>query len=224
MNFISLLSSETIKKLITFVQEICNKYDIDESHGIQHSFGTMHYASIITDYYIARKIILINGMDQVRASCLILITAFIHDMVDNKYIEQTNTIFEVNDKIVQMLNTLEYNFDMEEIHMITNIMINMSYTKRKKMKAEGSDIDIGKCQLALEIVRDADLLEGYNIDRCKQYSSNKLKYRCKELHMNVYELMSERVLAYKERDISTEVGKKIANILHDTLRIQLCLP
>lgn len=76
-------------------------------------------------------------------------------------------------------------------------------------------------QLALEIVRDADLLDGYKWDRCHQFGKYKKNLKDKELKCVTYDLMSERVLTYYEKEISTLPGKMLSKFMHRTLRIQL---
>ncbi len=220
MNFDKLLDTNVLCKLVNFANGMIKTYGIDNSHGLEHCFGTMNHAGVIVNYYLAREIHLIIGISQERSTFIIKVISFIHDMMDDKYIS--------HDKLIEAEKNLSILFDKlsftdEEVGIIKEIINNMSYSKRQKARAKGMDIDLGPYQLALEIVRDADLLEGYKIDRCRQYSiHNKPNVGGnKQLDQEVYNIISQRVFSYLERDISTEIGKIMARPLHDTLEIQL---
>lgn len=222
MSFDKLLTPENYYNLIKYVSTVTNIYKIDRSHGIQHSVGTMLYAGNILNDYLSHGTHLIKGLSQDTAALLINVAAFIHDMMDDKYIKE-NERKNVEDKTKDLIFSIKGFNDYSNIYeSIMEIIDNMSYSKRQKSLKDGKDIDLGDLQLALEIVRDADLLEGYKIDRCRQFSiHNKNKMTKKELNKEVYKIMSERVLKYLEVYISTPMGKKIAEPLHNTLKRQL---
>lgn len=222
MNFDKLLTTKNQWDLIDYVETILNIYKIDCSHGIQHCFGTMHYAEIILDYYLAQKTPLIEGLPQDVAAFLIKITAFIHDMMDDKYVIESEKKY-VEQKTQEFIQGIDYFSEYDNIYKsMMDIIDNMSYSKRRISRAAGNDINLGKLQLALEIVRDADLLEGYKIDRCRQFSIHKKKViPGQKLNEEVYNLMSERVLTYYEKEISTPIGKILAKPLHKILKLQL---
>ncbi len=224
MNFDKLLTTKIQWNLIDYVEHISGIYEIDCSHGIQHSFGTMHYTGIILDYYLARKTILIEGFSQDTAILFIKITAFVHDMMDDKYVIENKKQY-IEQKTRDLIQGIDYFIGHDNVYQtMIDIIDNMSYSKRQKIRASGNDINLGKLQLALEIVRDADLLEGYKIDRCRQFSIHKKNAMLEQqLNEEVYNLMSERVLTYYDKEISTPIGKILAKPLHEILKIQLQL-
>lgn len=217
MNSSKLIDSITMQTMINFVTQMCETYAIDNSHGIEHSFGTMNMAGIIVDYYLASGTTIIKSLTQDRASFVIKITAFIHDMIDDKYVKESD-IPDANLLLDKLLTRLKFtSYEQSIVHCIID---NMSYSKRQKIRKTGKDIDIGEYQLALETVRDADLLNAYNPDRAWQFSINKTPNN-KNVYKTVYELMSNRVLTYRDSEITTPIGIKISKIMHNTLELQL---
>ncbi len=217
MNCSKLLNPITMQKMINFVNHMCEIYSIDNSHGIEHSFGTMNMAGIIVDHYLAIETTIIESLTQSRASFIIKVTAFIHDMIDDKYVKDSD-MFNANLSLDTLLTQLEFN--LYEISIVHCIIDNMSYSKRQKIRKTGKDIDIGKYQLALAIIRDADLINAYNADRAWQFSVNNTP-NDKNIYKTVYELMSNRVLTYHDNEITTTIGKKLARIMHNTLEVVL---
>lgn len=136
MNFNKLLDASSEILLVEHAQDMIKTYHIDISHGLQHCFSTMHYAGLILDYYLARSQKLIKRLSQDRAAYIIMVTAFIHDTMDDKYIMDDDKK-QAEDKTESMLHELKYNLTEEEICIIFNIINNMSYSKRQKSRALG---------------------------------------------------------------------------------------
>lgn len=214
-----LLDPDTEKKLVKWFYKTAEEHKIDESHGLQHCFSTMSYTHVIIDDHFANEKTLIKGMDQERAALIINISAFVHDSVDDKYIG--DKMEEARKSLKRVLQSLKDNLTKKEITIIFDIIDNMSFSKRKTLIDKGKDINLGENQLALEIARDGDLLEGFKISRCEQYSIHKLLLSDKELDTVVYNLMATRVILYRDKYISTKCGKKLAKTLHEILKLQL---
>jgi hypothetical protein len=179
-----------LTKMIHFVMETCAKHNIDSSHGLIHSINVLHYAKNIYDEEVKIKPHLLL---QER---LIYISAILHDMCDKKYMDEEQGLQE----IIKFLNN---NIDMcegerlnsvtlvkeFEIIAIKDIISTMSYSK---VKAIGFP-ELGVYQDAYHIVREADLLTGYDFDRCLTYRLNKSLCSIEEAYKESCELFENRI-------------------------------
>ena len=143
--------------IFNFITRTCTKFSIDESHGLKHSMDVFKYSQRIVDNEIKIQPIL---EDQKR---VIYTSALLHDMCDNKYMDETHGLNRIREFI-----TLGLNYDIKEVETICKIISTMSYSKVKKNGFPTMD----KYQSAYHIVREADLLTAYDIDRCIVYNMN----------------------------------------------------
>ena len=143
--------------IFNFITRTCNKFSIDESHGLKHSMDVFKYSQRIINSEIKLQPIL---KDQKR---IIYTSALLHDMCDNKYMDEKYGLNRIREFI-----TLSLNYDSKEVETICNIISTMSYSKVKK---NGFPI-MDEYQSAYNIVREADLLTAYDIDRCIVYNMN----------------------------------------------------
>lgn len=139
-----------INKVIEFILQTTKKYNIDDSHGISHSFNILHYTRNILEHEIKR-----NAYLETQTK-VIFVSALLHDMCDKKYTDEDKGMCE----IVEFLSMNE--FIERDIESIKNIIGSMSYSK----VSEKGFPDLGEYQLAFHIVREADLLCAYDVDRC----------------------------------------------------------
>jgi hypothetical protein len=140
-------------KLFNFVLSTSKKYSIDESHGVKHSMDILHYASNIYLDQVYKQPLL------EKHERIIYISAILHDMCDNKYLDE-------NEGITNIENFLQEKIPKEEIDITKKIISTMSYSKVKKY---GFPI-LHEYQMAYHIVREADLLCAYDFDRCIIYN------------------------------------------------------
>lgn len=137
--------------LYNFVKISSSKFCIDETHAIRHSMDVCKYANLM---YIKELSIYPHIKTQRR---VILTSAIIHDMCDSKYMKSSEGIQYVK----QFLdNKLDY--ESHEKNAIIDIISTMSYSKVKK----NGFPNLGTYQEAYHIVRESDLLCGYDFDRC----------------------------------------------------------
>lgn len=191
--------------IIQFVQLTSMKYGIDESHGLSHSMNVLYYANQIYQS-------LVPTHSKLKAQEPVIFTsALIHDMCDNKYIKQQTGL----DKIQSFL---KYKFSSHEISTIENIITTMSYSK---VKIDGFP-DLGDYQIAYHIVREADLLTAYDIDRSIIYHLNKSKNENMNVgdfevsYQNARDLFDKRVLQHHNNNLFvTEYSKKKGAELHE---------
>ena len=183
----SLLSK--YKQVFDFVEGCCSKYNIDESHGLKHSIGTVQWAFKLMDDY--------HDISDTECS-IIIYAAALHDMCDSKY----RSVEEGSNEICEWL--LSNGVSLSVATAVIEIITSMSYSKLKlanKMQLiSGDDLiypDHGKWQRAYHIVRHADLLEAYKVVRCYLYS----KRRCplfteEQIWAEVRAIFNERVFKY----------------------------
>ena len=144
MNFLS--------KLVYFIMVAIERYSIDESHGIGHSFNTLHHACDIFENEKHKH------TEMIPHENVIYIASAIHDMCDKKYMNQEEGIFHIDKLIATELSNTER-------MAVREIVAKMSYSK---VKLYGFP-DLGKYQTAYNVVREADLLAAYDFDRAMIY-------------------------------------------------------
>lgn len=136
---------------------MCQKYSIDESHGLKHAKGTYEKAKI-----------LLGKLSDVseEESRVALYSAALHDTCDSKYTDVYKAAIEIKEWL------LDQGILREETEAIISIITTMSYSKLKLAAAGGPPVypDHGKWQRAYHVARHADLLEGYVVARCFLYN------------------------------------------------------
>ena len=145
-------------RLFRFIVNTCKQYTIDESHGLKHSMDVFKYSQRIMNSEAIRTPTLIDHKR------IIYTTALLHDMCDKKYMDETIGLKRITD----FLST-ELNYNFSEIEVISRIISTMSYSK---VKVSGFP-EMKEYQLVYHIVREADLLTAYDIDRCIVFNMNK---------------------------------------------------
>ena len=83
-----------LSKLVYFIMATTKKFGIDESHGIAHSFNTLHNAC---DIYQNEKL---RNAEMIPHEKVIYVAAAIHDMCDKKYMNEEDGIREI-DKLLK---------------------------------------------------------------------------------------------------------------------------
>ena len=172
-------------------------YNIDESHALKHSIEVFNYANKIYDSEIEKNVLLVPQKE------IIQVSAILHDMCDKKYMDEKIGVQNINNYMKDLM-------DQEDLHIVSDIMSTMSYSKVKK----NGYPDLGKYQLAYHIVREADLLSGYDVDRCLIYQMMHEKYNYVDSLRFVVELFENRILKYRDDSLFiTEYSKNKSMIL-----------
>ena len=187
------------------VNHICSKFNIDESHALKHSIEVFNFANKIYDSEIE------NDSSLVECKNIIFASAILHDMCDKKYMNEEEGIAEIK-RFVQLYMT------EDEINAVVSIITTMSYSK---VKLNGYP-NLGKYQMAFHIVREADLLAAYDIDRCLMFSmfNDKLSYTDALCKAKI--LFVNRVLTYRSDNLFvTEYSKSLSKTLHNKARKNL---
>jgi HD superfamily phosphodiesterase len=183
-----------VSKAFELVMILCKKFNIDESHSLKHSMEVYNFALRIYESELLTHAYLEQQKD------IIIIAAILHDTIDKKYVAEEIGIAEICEH-------LKDSIDIEKLNIIFKIITTMSYSTVKK---NGFPV-LGEYQLAYHIVREADLLAAYDIDRCIMYSmyTKQMGYLA-SLEAAIV-LFKNRVLRHrKDRLIITTFSKKLS--------------
>jgi HD superfamily phosphodiesterase len=194
---------DKINQIFQFVIDTCDKYTIDESHGLKHSIDVFRYAEQIYQEELNTN----SGLESKYQ--IIMYSAALHDMCDYKYIDEDSGL----KRIVKFLYG-DLHLDQSSIDLICKIITTMSYTKIKKIGfAQFSDpLD----QLAYNIVREADLLTAYDFDRSVVYAMLNKKISWSDSVKETGQYFKIRVLTQISDGLFlTKFGSQKAQELHN---------
>ena len=181
-----------------YVVHTCKKYNIDESHSLKHSMDVFHFANKIYDSELSANPYLLKQQN------IIAVSAIVHDMCDKKYMNEQEGIYEMKEYMKDYVKE-------PELEVISNIISTMSYSKVK----QNGYPELHEYQLAYHIVREADLLSAYDIDRCIIYGMMKEKLNYDAALIRALELFETRVLTYRSDDLFiTDFSKQQSKLLH----------
>lgn len=182
-----------------------NKNSIDESHGIVHSFNTLHRANEIFQDEVKRT------PEIKEHEKIIHVSALIHDMCDKKYGDEKTGIKNINE-------LLKLEMDTGEIATVNKILSTMSYSKVKK----NGFPSMGKYEKAYHIVREADLLEAYDFDRALLYSLYNKNVDIDKAYMESISLFKNRMFKHKKDNLLTlEYSKRESSKLQTKSLMQM---
>lgn len=174
-SFITLLNYS-----LNYVINTTHKLNIDESHGLKHSLEVLNYAEEIYNSEVIKHPFLEKQKE------IIYTSAILHDMCDKKYMDQ--------EKGIEMIkNHMKIHMNKEQLEVMEKIISTMSYSTVKK----NGFPELGEYQLAYHIVREADLLSAYDVDRCLIYSLNFEKLDYFNALKRVIEITNNRILTYR---------------------------
>ena len=182
-----------------YVKNTSAFYNIDESHALKHSMEVYNYANNIYNSELIKHPYLEKQRE------IIYMTAIGHDMCDKKYMEEKEGL----DRYKIFLSTY---MTEPDIKIVGKIIETMSYSK---VKVNGFP-DLGEYNLAYHIVREADLLSSYDVDRCLIYNMyvNKLEYNQSMREANI--LFKNRIFKLRsDKLFTTDYSKKESLKLHN---------
>lgn len=187
-----------INRAFIYLSTTCSRLNIDESHGLKHGMEVLHLANKIFDSQVKLEPDLLDKKE------IISIAAILHDTCDKKYMDEVVGIKNIE------LFMKDY-ICKEELDVVKSIISTMSYSKVKKFGYPSLD----KYQMAYHIVREADLLSAYDIDRCIIYSMCIEKLEYTDAVKRAIELFEIRVLKYRsDKLFVTNYSKNKSLILH----------
>jgi hypothetical protein len=193
MNFVNL-----VNQAFRFVIQTSQEYNIDESHSLKHSLEVFNYANSIYESEVVKFPELENHRE------IITLASIVHDMCDKKYMDEDCGIANMNVCMKQYILP-------EELEIVSKIIKTMSYSK---VKVNGFP-DLGEYQLAYHIVRESDLLAGYDLDRCIIYRMMHQKINYTDALLESKNLFENRILNYrKDKLFFTSYSKNKSLLLH----------
>lgn len=170
-----------IDQAFACVKNLTEKYKIDESHALKHSMEVMRFAYEI--FASERD----SNPYLVEQETVILASAILHDMCDRKYVpDEAIAVQEIRDFMAGHISD-------QDLNAIISIITTMSYSKVKK----NGYPDLGEYQLAYHIVREADLLAAYDMDRCVIFGMAVTNMNYTDAFARATEIYRERVLTYR---------------------------
>jgi len=185
--------------------ETCDIHKIDESHALKHSMEVYNFAKKIYESELVKNSYLEEQQE------IIYMTAIGHDMCDKKYMNETEGILKYQKYISEYIKPTD-------VEIIGKIIATMSYSK---VKINGYP-DLKEYQLAYHIVREADLLSAYDIDRCVIYGMYVEKLEYDAALKRAIELFESRVLKYRSDNLFiTKYSKKESLKMHNNAKRNL---
>lgn len=205
----SLSLSSLINHTFKYVLETTKFHQIDESHGVKHSMEVFGFAKRIYNSELVNNPFLKNQKN------IIFTAAIGHDMCDKKYMDEAYGIKKYKSHLSEFMRP-------EELEIVGKIISTMSYSK---VKANGYP-DLGEYQLAYHIVREADLLAAYDIDRSIMYTMHRdscnyedaLKDALRLFDCRVFKMRSDRlfVTSYSRKEslkLHRKAQKDVASLV-----------
>jgi HD superfamily phosphodiesterase len=173
-----------METLYDFIESLCREYKIDASHDLQHSIRCVAWVNRLADADPAFTV------DERRMA---IYAVALHDMCDAKYTD----VYVASRRVRTWLCTNGWTEELADaiIHIITT----MSYSKLRAAMVDAEIVypDHGRWQAVYHIVRHADLLEAYRVDRCYLYQKHvRPDMSDDECWNNVAALFQRRVLKY----------------------------
>jgi hypothetical protein len=191
-----------INRAFQFVIINSEKYHIDESHALRHSMDVYHFASQIynseveTHPYLEKQQSVIYG------------SAILHDMCDKKYMDEKYGLLDIREYMKDYMTK-------DDLHTMSNIISTMSYSKVKQVGFP----NMGDHQLAYHIVREADLLAGYDVSRSIIYQMMHEKYKFVDSIGVANALFNSRIFTYiPDKLFVTDFSKQLSAKLHEQAR------
>jgi hypothetical protein len=188
-----------------YVVDTSLKYNIDESHALKHSMEVFGYAKQNYDLEIKKNSFLSTQKE------IIYMAAIGHDMCDKKYMNE-------DEGIIRYKQHLSHYMTPNNLDIMGQIIGTMSYSKTKK----NGFPELGEYQLAYNIVREADLLSAYDIDRCIIYGMY-----CEKTHyyaslQRALKLFDNRVFKMRDDNLFfTQFGQSESLKLHNMAKIKI---
>ena len=176
--------------LFQYVLYTSKKYNIDESHSLKHSMDVYNYANKIYETELPNNKYLIQHKNIIDTS------AILHDMCDKKYMDQSEGAQNIKKYLEEYKPTI---LDNSEINCVVDIMSYMSYSTVKKFGFP----NLGHYQLAYNIVREADLLASYDVDRCIMYKMYVDHSNYKDAVYDALNVFENRMFRYHKDNLFT---------------------
>jgi hypothetical protein len=178
-------------------------HKIDETRKLKHSMEVYGFAKKIYESEFKKNCYL-EKQREIIYMAAIGHDMCCHDMRDNKYMDEKEGIIRYKKYLSEFMTS-------DNLEIMGKIIGTMSYSK---VKANGYP-KLGEYQLAYNIVREADLLSAYDIDRSIIYTMHRDNSEYSVALMNALNLFDCRIFTMKqERLFTTNYSKNESLKLH----------
>lgn len=201
-----------------YAEECISKHGYDSSHDMQHFDNVCNYAKQIVDEDYPTGT-LVEGMKREDSILLLIIACFSHDLIDTKYVNGEEAVKQLIAKYREFccMEALTWfiaggGYELPEgLDVETWIFLieNMSYSKEVK----GGVVVPDRLRLIMSILRDADKLDAYRVERVIAYQSRKCNTETERLGW-IKTILVKRILMYKDKWLKTACAKRLAPPLH----------
>lgn len=192
------LNYQIVNYATSIVINNCKMYNIDESHALRHSLDVFHNAVKIYETELFANPFLRQQQNE------IFCAAILHDTCDKKYVDSQSVLLDINSG---MSNYLSGN-EIKNMNQIINT-ISYSYVKKNGFP------NLQNYNLAYHIVREADLLAAYDVERCIVYQMMHDKFNYSDSLKKTFELFDTRMFNYISDGLFiTNYSKERAQVLH----------
>ena len=173
-------------------------YSIDESHALKHSMDVFHTTNKIYNSEVKKFPYLETHRE------IIYSAAILHDMCDKKYMSQEHGVDNMKKYMCDFMTETD-------LDISSKIISSMSYSTVKKYGYP----DLKEYQLAYNIVREADLLTSYDVDRCIIYGMMVENLNYDESVKRAISLFDNRTLKYRSDNLfTTDYALYESSLLH----------
>lgn len=180
----------------------------DPSHGKEHVMKVCANALLIlTDNDI------INHSK--RDTYICIMASLYHDAYDHKYTSVADAL-KIKKELYDDLLGISA-LTKSDVDVIINIIDNVSFSHEKKTRINNKQVDLGKDQILLDVVRDADRLEALGeigIKRMVQFHCIDGSYDIDTIIHHIHKHSNEKLfILIEENYIKTRMGRKLAKRL-----------
>ena len=194
-----------INAAFRYVIQTSKQFNIDESHSLRHSMDVFHFANNIYNSEIY-----VNPFLKEQKN-IIMCSAILHDMCDKKYLDEQIGITNMNLYMQSYVSS-------EDMTVINNIISSMSYSTVKK----NGYPNLQNYNLAYHIVREADLLAGYDYERCIIYQMMQHNDDYITSIKRANDVFQKRTLQYIKDDLFvTDYSKELSKVLHNNALLKI---
>ena len=194
-----------VNQAFIYVINTSKMYNIDESHALKHSMDVLHTTNKIYNSEVLKSPYLETQKE------IIYLSAILHDMCDKKYMSQEEGVENMKKYMAEFMSE-------KDLEVTSKIISTMSYSTVKK----NGYPNLKEYQLAYNIVREADLLTAYDIDRCIIYGMMVEKLTYYKSIKRAIELFHNRVLKYRSDNLfTTKYALDESFILHKKALIDI---
>jgi len=204
--FMSYMSTRNlVNHCFNYVVDTSKLLNIDESHAVKHAMDVYRTSNLIYESEVEKFPYLENQRN------IIYSAAIGHDMCDKKYVEEKEAV-----KMYQ--SHLSHHMTNDELDVMGKIISTMSYSK---VKVNGYP-KLDNYQLSYHIVREADLLTSYDIDRCIIYGMYNENLNYSQSVNRAINLFDDRVFKLRsDKLFVTNYSKKESMKLHKRARVDV---